>query len=181
MSISSAGKGIIVIAALIIVISLAGCTQTTAKSTTAASPQGSPEGGAQQTNYPPNQVPPEPVPPVQETPPTLPPETEPAPNEGGSSAEAAGSNKEFDVIARQWEFEPSQIRVSEGDTVTLHITSEDVTHGISIPEFGINENLAPGQTITVTFTADKKGVFPFVCSVYCGSGHGGMTGEIIVE
>ncbi|RME30705.1 cytochrome c oxidase subunit II [Candidatus Woesearchaeota archaeon] len=89
--------------------------------------------------------------------------------------------KEIELTARNWEFIPNTITVKEGDYVSLKITSEDVTHGFSLPAFGINEQLEPGKTVEVEFVADKKGTFPFACSVYCGRGHGSMTGKLVVE
>ena len=89
--------------------------------------------------------------------------------------------KEFDMTAKQWEFAPSTITVTEGDTVRLNIKNLDITHGFSIFEFGVNERLEPGTTTTVEFTADKKGEYIFFCSVPCGKGHSGMKGKLIVE
>lgn len=89
--------------------------------------------------------------------------------------------KKFDISARKWEFEPDTIVVNKGDMVKLSITSEDVTHGFSLMAFDINEDLEPGETVNVEFVADKRGTFTFSCSVYCGSGHGGMKGTLIVE
>ena len=89
--------------------------------------------------------------------------------------------KEFDMIARQWAFEPSTIIVEEGDKVRLNIKTEDVTHGFAIFEFGVNERLEPGKTTIVEFVADKKGEYVFFCSVSCGKGHGDMKGKLIVE
>ena len=91
------------------------------------------------------------------------------------------STKEFIMTARQWEFEPSSIKVNVGDTVKLIITSTDVTHGIRIPAFDVSERLTSGNTIEIEFVADKLGTFDFFCSVQCGSGHGGMNGQLIVE
>ena len=89
--------------------------------------------------------------------------------------------KEFDITAKKFEFIPSTITVNQGDKVRLNIKSVDVTHGFAISEFGISENLRPGKTVTVEFTADKKGEYTFFCSVYCGGGHSGMRGKLIVE
>ena len=75
----------------------------------------------------------------------------------------------------------SEIKVNEGDTVKLTITSIDVAHGFAITAFGVNSRLNPGQTTTVEFVADKKGTFTFFCSVKCGTGHPGMKGTLIVE
>ena len=94
---------------------------------------------------------------------------------------AKTSLKEFNMIAKQWDFEPSTIFVTEGDRVKLNVKSVDVTHGISLAEFGINERLSPGKTVTVEFTADRAGEYIFSCSVPCGKGHGGMRGTLVVE
>lgn len=104
--------------------------------------------------------------------------TNPGDDTGGTPTAAT---KEFTVKAMSFDFVPSTITVNKGDTVILHVTSEDTQHGISIPQFGVNENLPPGQTVTVQFVADKSGTFPFFCSVFCGSGHQSMKGSLIVK
>jgi cytochrome c oxidase subunit 2 len=89
--------------------------------------------------------------------------------------------KEITVMAKQWQFEPAEIRVKQGDKVRLVIESVDVEHGFALPSFNINEKLMPGKKMTVEFVADKKGEFPFFCNVYCGQGHSEMNGKLIVE
>ena len=89
--------------------------------------------------------------------------------------------KEFAMTAKQFQFEPATIEVSKGDRVKLVVTSTDVPHGISIPEYGINERLDPGKPKTIEFTADKQGTFTAFCSVFCGSGHSNMKGKIVVN
>ncbi len=93
----------------------------------------------------------------------------------------AGARKEFVITAKQWSFSPSEIRVKKGDTVVLKLKSTDVMHGFSLPDFGINQPLKPGETVTVQFVANKVGTFKFICNVPCGVGHIGMTGTIVVE
>lgn len=89
--------------------------------------------------------------------------------------------KEIQMTASQWKFEPSEITVNEGDVVRLQVKNIDVAHGFALSSFGVNKQLPAGQTTTVEFVADKKGTFTFSCSVFCGSGHGGMTGKLIVQ
>lgn len=89
--------------------------------------------------------------------------------------------KEFDIIAKQWEFEPNLIVVNEGDTVILNIKSIDVAHGFALPTFGVSARLNPGKETKIEFIADKKGTFTFFCNVQCGSGHSSMNGKLIVE
>lgn len=97
------------------------------------------------------------------------------------SATDSNNVKEFDMIAKQFSFEPSTITVNKGDKVKINVRSTDVEHGISIPEFGVNKKLPSGEERTIEFTADQEGEFSFICSVYCGSGHGNMKGTLIVE
>ena len=92
-----------------------------------------------------------------------------------------GDVKEFKITAKQFVFEPETIEVNKGDKVRLTVTSTDVPHGISIPEYGINERLDVGKPVTIEFIADKEGTFSSFCSVFCGSGHSKMKGKIIVK
>jgi cytochrome c oxidase subunit 2 len=105
------------------------------------------------------------------------PETEPEP----APQQPVAQVRTFNITAKQWDFSPSTITVSQGDTVRLNVTSTDVAHGIAISAFGVNERLEPGKTTAIEFIADKKGTFTFFCSVFCGSGHGSMKGTLIVE
>ena len=89
--------------------------------------------------------------------------------------------KEFKMTARQFSFEPDVIEVNKGDKVRLVVTSVDVPHGISIPDYGINRRLNPAAPVTIDFIADKQGTFTAYCSVACGPGHGSMKGRIIVK
>ena len=89
--------------------------------------------------------------------------------------------KEFTMTAKKFEFDPAEIRVKQGDKVRLKITSIDVDHGMAIPSLGIDVKLKPNIEEIVEFTADKTGEFEFSCSVFCGEGHRGMKGKIIVE
>ena len=98
-----------------------------------------------------------------------------------TGAVPTGEVKEFTMTAKNWEFEPSTIRVNQGDQVKITVTSVDVTHGFAIPAFGVSERLTPGKSEVVEFFVDKKGTFGFACSVFCGAGHNLMEGQLIVE
>jgi cytochrome c oxidase subunit 2 len=92
-----------------------------------------------------------------------------------------GEIKEFDIVAKQWEFSPGTIEVNFGDRVILNIESIDVSHGILIPAFEINKRIEPGEEVKIEFLADKKGTFSFSCNVFCGQDHYGMVGKIVVN
>ena len=88
---------------------------------------------------------------------------------------------EFNITAKQFEFVPSTIEANKWEIIILNIKSVDVTHGFNLADFGVNEQISPGKTTTVSFNATKKGTFPFFCSVPCGSGHGSMRGQLIIK
>jgi plastocyanin len=130
---------------------------------------------------PPSQTPSQPPAPSR-PPASLRPSPLPSPSPARKTENPPGQQvREIQVTAKQFSFTPNPIRVKLGETVRLRLTSVDVAHGFSLPAFGINEVLPPGQTVTVDFQATKKGTFPFACSVFCGSGHAGMTGSLIVD
>ena len=103
-----------------------------------------------------------------------------APNNSETST-STGQVKEFTMTAQRYSFTPGDLTVNKGDTVILHITSIDVNHGIAIPQFGVSQELPVGQEETVKFIADKAGTYTFFCNVYCGPGHGSMTGTLTVQ
>ncbi len=88
---------------------------------------------------------------------------------------------EFTITASRFAFKPNQIVVKHGQTVNLHLMSLDVAHGFALPEFGIEEELLPKEPKDISFIADRKGNFPFVCSVICGHDHASMVGNVIVQ
>ena len=88
---------------------------------------------------------------------------------------------EIAVTAKKYEFSPNPIRVAKGEHVRLVITALDHDHGFKLDAFGITQSIKKGTSATVEFTADKAGTFPFRCSVFCGLGHAGMKGTLIVE
>jgi len=85
------------------------------------------------------------------------------------------------MTAQKYHFMPSEIVVKQGTHVIIDVTSLDVKHGLRIDEYGINVPLPPKQTAHVEFFAGKEGTFPFECSEFCGVGHFGMKGKIIVK
>jgi nitrous-oxide reductase len=82
-------------------------------------------------------------------------------------------------------FKPDVIRVTEGETVHLHMTNieqaHDATHGFTIGSHNISISLEPGKHENVTFVADKPGVYPMYCTEFCSALHLEMAGYFLVE
>jgi len=95
--------------------------------------------------------------------------------------DASSSAVEIQMTAVKYEFKPNAIRIKKGDRVKLAITATDRDHGFKIEAFHIDRKLPKGEPVTVEFTADRSGTFPFQCSQFCGLGHGKMKGELTVE
>lgn len=85
------------------------------------------------------------------------------------------------LVSRQFAFEPREISVPMGSTVTFYVTSVDVQHGLKIQDTNVNLQVVPGYVSTLTATFDEPGVYPFICSEFCGLGHAGMFGQVLVE
>lgn len=97
---------------------------------------------------------------------------------GGGTVEDV---KTIDVIASRFKFEPATITVAQGDSIRLRLHSTDRTHGIAIKAFRVKALIPKtGETVTVEFVADQPGTFDFTCSEYCGTGHAGMKGRLVV-
>lgn len=65
---------------------------------------------------------------------------------------------------------PGTLVVKKGQTVRLtlinKVPSDPNQHGFAIPAVGVAEVVNRGETKTVTFTADKEGIFPMVCQLH---------------
>lgn len=92
----------------------------------------------------------------------------------------APQERTFRVEARQFAYSPSEFRVNTGDTVTIQLVSTDVVHGLYMDGYDVSVEADPGQTRTLTFTADQPGSFRFRCNVTCGAMHPFMIGKLTV-
>ena len=76
---------------------------------------------------------------------------------------------------------PSVIAVEQGDKVKLTLKNlvpgADNKHGFTIPAYNITEVVTRGEPKTVSFVADKAGVFPFSCQLHPAH----IGGSLIVE
>ncbi len=62
---------------------------------------------------------------------------------------------------------PESVYAKKGDTVTLKLINKlDKEHGYQIEAFGIKEVVDGNQAKTVSFKADKAGIFPIKCHLH---------------
>jgi len=95
--------------------------------------------------------------------------------------ESATEVTEVSIVAKNWQFTPSVIKVKNGTKIKLKVKSIDVDYGFSLPDFKVSMYLKPGKELMTEFVANKKGEFSFFCDVSCGSGRKDMKGTLIVE
>jgi hypothetical protein len=118
--------------------------------------------------------------------------------------------KEYTLKAFQFGFHGGPVVVPNGSKVALHITVDEslstsgeghaghgdhgaeggagawdantvaALHGFALPAFGVQTVAFDGLVTTLRFTADKPGNHTFLCTVFCGSGHGRMTDVLTV-
>ena len=93
-------------------------------------------------------------------------------------------DRQFTVAAFETEggkfWVPGTLIVKKGDKVKINlvnaIKSEPNTHGYAIDAYGIKEVVARGEPKTVTFTADKSGIF----TIYCHQHPKHIGGQLLV-
>lgn len=87
---------------------------------------------------------------------------------GSDDGEMGPDGKRHDTFRA---LDPTSVKV--GDTVTIEVSNyDDMPHGMSFPDLGINKMIAAGKdgqpTVTrFTFTATRAGTFRWFCPIPC--------------
>lgn len=91
------------------------------------------------------------------------------------------------VVAKQWMWKftypegnstVSTLKVPAGVPIKLLMTSRDVIHSFFVPEFRVKQDVLPGRYTTMWFEIEEPGVYPVLCTEYCGDGHSVMRAEV---
>ncbi len=116
---------------------------------------------------------------------------------GGWSAATDPVLREIKIKARQYAYDPSVIRVNQGDTLRFYLASLDVIHGFYLEGHDLDGEIIPNQKTFrvrrlssgedwrdvehVEVIVNRRGKFRYRCSHTCGTMHPFMLGELIVE
>ena len=98
----------------------------------------------------------------------------------------AQTKRDFEVAARKFRFAVSgtdaqEIRVTQDDLVRITLSSGDVPHSFTLPDYRIQKRVEPGRDVIFEFRAEKAGRFEFFCSLTNDScRERGMVGALIV-
>jgi cytochrome c oxidase subunit 2 len=82
--------------------------------------------------------------------------------------------RRVEIVAKRFEFSPSEITLKKGEPVILMLTSKDVQHGLKLDAFNQVVIAKKGESSQVEFTPAEAGTFVAQCASFCGSGHGSM-------
>jgi cytochrome c oxidase subunit 2 len=102
---------------------------------------------------------------------------------------------EIEVIGQQWWWQlrypdpdPSktfitanELHVPVGQPIRLALTSIDVIHSFWVPSLMGKADLVPGRDNSLTFTANKTGVYSGQCAEFCGIQHTHMGMRVFVD
>jgi cytochrome c oxidase subunit 2 len=101
---------------------------------------------------------------------------------GVALEQSSEAERVIKITAKKFEFAPNEIRIKKGIPVILEFTTLDRVHGFTVPDLdGIRATIEPGKVTRVRIVAPKTGTMEFHCDLFCGDGHEGMSGTLIVE
>jgi len=94
----------------------------------------------------------------------------------------------IDVVGMKWNwtfnypqgFSNDTLVVPVNQPIRLRVTSTDVIHGLYVPAFRTKVDVVPGRYQALWFEATKTGVFPILCTQYCGTSHSYMLSAVKV-
>jgi cytochrome c oxidase subunit 2 len=89
----------------------------------------------------------------------------------GKPAQAAGEPRVVELTAKRFAFTPDKITLKKGETVTLRLHSEDVTHGFFMRKLKIDTEVEAGKTTDLTITPETAGSYTTICDHFCGANH----------
>ena len=75
----------------------------------------------------------------------------------------------------------NEIHMPLNKTTLVHLSSLDVIHSFSVPEFRIKQDAVPGMTIPMWMKPIKTGTYELACAQLCGFAHSLMKGEVVVQ
>ena len=108
--------------------------------------------------------------------------TSPQSSTAASSSPSTPADYSLDVALNdanaKYLFNPTDITVKVGETVTLKLTSEDEFHSFTVDDLGIDVEVDAGTTEEITFTFSDAGTFDLICIPHESLG---MVGKIIVQ
>jgi len=105
-----------------------------------------------------------------------------APSIRSQGTPQGAETREVKITAKKYEFSPKTVEVNSGARIIFKITAMDRERGFEIAN--VKDSCVKnkkGETATVEYMAEKAGTVEFKCCVFCGVGHYGMKGKIVIR
>jgi len=109
---------------------------------------------------------------------------------GATGGDDFSEEVEIEVLTYQWGYEfsypDSNVTTSEklylpnNTDITFTLTSADVIHSFYIPDFGVKQDIFPGQETIARTQPTETGTYRLYCAELCGSGHARMHADVVV-
>lgn len=103
--------------------------------------------------------------------------------EDTGNAPSTPTGRVYDITASNWQFTvtpEANMRVREGERVTLRLRSTNGVHGFELPPF-VPAVVLNNSVQEVSFVATDPGTYVYYCTVSsCGSGHARMNGTLTI-
>lgn len=99
--------------------------------------------------------------------------------ESGIPVVAPPPGSDLYLTAQMWSWKPV-LRLEEGASYVLHISSLDINHGFSLFPANINFQIIPGYDYALEITPNMAGEYKIICNEFCGISHHLMLGKIEV-
>ncbi len=84
------------------------------------------------------------------------------------------------LLARNYTWGNFILELEKGKPYRLHLASMDMRHAIVVHELHLMNIIKPDEFKMIAFTPEQVGRFKILCGEWCGIGHSGMVGTIIV-
>jgi cytochrome c oxidase subunit II len=98
-----------------------------------------------------------------------------------ANQEQAPNRREFTVTARNYNFSPNRLEVTQDDLIKLTVQSEDVAYSLTIDEYRLSKRVPAGGSTTLEFRADRAGTFAFYSNLSNDARHSQMRGSLVVR
>ncbi|HUH84634.1 MAG TPA: cupredoxin domain-containing protein [Stellaceae bacterium] len=99
---------------------------------------------------------------------------------GVVAAERGDDAQHVSMLAMKFDYLPDEVTVKKGKPVVLELSTLDRLHGFDAPSLDLHAQIQPGPPTILRFTPEKAGTYGVHCDIFCGDGHEGMAGHIIV-
>jgi len=105
----------------------------------------------------------------------------PLPSAWAGAGEAAKADETVTIVAKEFAFEPSRVKIELGQTVKIRLENEGVlAHNLTLEDaVKRTETIQRGKKDAFVFTAEEPGEYRFHCAVP-GHREAGMSGVLVV-